>query len=100
MNGQLDFAYQWLVQRYLQVQRYTDAAALLRQQPLRHVGGRGGRPEEARAHVVLDPDHAVTGGGEVANGLGADQASSPCDDDCAHVMIHLPNGRLCLRLRS
>jgi tetratricopeptide (TPR) repeat protein len=35
MNGQLDFAYLWLVHRAMDNQRYEDAAALLRQQSSR-----------------------------------------------------------------
>ena len=63
------------------------AAELVRellQQALRRAGGRGIRPEEARAHVVLDADDVIAGTDEMGDRLGADQPSGPRDDNGGH----------------
>ena len=54
------------------------------EQALGRAGGRGLRPEEPSAHVVLDADHVVAGPDEVRHRLGADQPAGARDDHGRH----------------
>ena len=63
----------------------------------------GARPEEARAHVVLEADHAVARLHEVLDGLGADQAARAGDDRLLPCLLSKqggPDGALVLARSS
>src|SRR5215203_1037819 len=54
------------------------------------MGGRGLRPKEAGAHVVLDADHVVALPDEVTHGLRANQPPRASDNGNRHFPYSLP----------
>src|SRR5918992_2361251 len=63
-----------------------ELARISLEQQRAQVGGRGLRPEEAGAHVVLDPDDRPAALREVHRALRADEAARACDDRCGQAL--------------